>query len=212
MPACESRAQKWERVARLLKSENISNTHVAAQLGVGRPFVARVREDLGLPEYRRPTQVWTQEQFDAATRSLPGGHRLWLGRMSPDGTPMANRKLSAYRVAYQLHYRRDPVGRVEGTCTRKRCVAACHQEDDVLRAAQSGRVTLRGMDLAAMRKALRDKPPYPPLRLDERRMAFRLADPALGVVAAEVPVRELARRLGCCDETIRRWRDEGVPA
>ncbi|MFB6963470.1 hypothetical protein ACFCYB_42685 [Streptomyces sp. NPDC056309] len=211
MPACETRAEKWERVARLLKEGPISNIGAARRLHLSKEFVREVRADLGMSPYRQLRHQWTVVDFEALSVPVDGGHRRWLGRFSTSNVPMAGQSQTAYQVAFRLLHGREPVGRCEGTCTRKACVAGEHQEDDVMRAAQPGRLSYQGMDLVAIRKALRGKPPYPPLRLEEKRMAFRLADPVLGVVAAEVPVVQLARRLGCCDQTIRRWRDEGVP-
>ncbi|MEV6738614.1 hypothetical protein AB0N14_17465 [Streptomyces sp. NPDC051104] len=202
------RAALWEQIARLLKSEDVSNTEAAVRLGVDRRFVARVRADLGLPQYQRPPVRWTQERFDQMTRQLRGGHRRWLGRTSPDGVPMASRDESAYRVAFRLHHGRDPVGRVEGTCTRKRCVAGGHQRDDVMRKTAPELpvgLTQNGMDLVAIRRALSGEPPYPPLKPKERRYAFRQADPDLSIA-------ELSARLGCARRTISRWREKGVPA
>ncbi|MFJ3249164.1 hypothetical protein [Streptomyces sp. NPDC086782] len=204
--------QNWERVARLLKKEPISNIAVARQLRVDKAFVRQVREDLGMRPFWLHRDQWTVVDFEALSVPVGGGHRLWRGRFSTTNVPMAGRSETAYRLAFRLLHGREPVGRCEGTCTRKACVAGEHQEDDVMRAAEPGRLSYQGMDLVAIRKALRGTPPYPRLRPEEKRMAFRLADPSLGVVAAAVPVIQLARRLGCCDQTIRRWRDEGVPA
>ncbi|MFJ6561996.1 hypothetical protein ACIQMV_19470 [Streptomyces sp. NPDC091412] len=212
MPACESSAAKWERVARALKEGHVSNIEVARQLGVRKEFVREVRADLGIAPFRMLRRHWTVVDFEALSVPVDGGHRRWLGRFSTSNVPMAGQSQTAYQVAFRLLHGREPLGRCEGTCTRKACVAGEHQEDDVMRAAQPGRLSYQGMDLVAIRQALLGKPPYPPLRLEEKRMAFRLADPALGVVARGVPVVGLARRLGCCDQTIRRWRDEGVPA
>ncbi|MFB7115182.1 hypothetical protein [Streptomyces sp. NPDC056291] len=211
MPVSETRAERWERVARLLKEGPISNIGAARRLRVRKEFVREVRADLGMRPYRLLRHQWTVVDYEALSVPVDGGHRRWLGRFSTSNVPMAGQSQTAYQVAFRLLHGREPVGRCEGTCTRKACVAGEHQEDDVMRAAQPGRLTYQGMDLVAIRQALRGKPPYPPLRLEEKRMAFRLADPALGVVSTEVPVVQLARRLGCCDQTIRRWRDEGVP-
>lgn len=210
MPARETQAEKWERAARLLKAEDISNVEAAERLGLCRNFVARVRADLGLPTHR-PWEEWNQNRFEALTRLLPGGHRIWLGRCSPTGVPMAGRVVTAHKLAYRLHHGRLPLGRVRGTCTRSRCVAGGHQEDDVLRAADPARLSLHGMDLVAIRKALRGEAPYPSLDLAEQRMAFRLADPAVGVVDRPYPAVELAERLGCHERTVNRWRSQGVP-
>jgi hypothetical protein len=203
--------QKWERIARLLKSEYVSNKEVAQRLGVGKEAVAEVREDLGLPRFvlRR---TWTREEFEALAPRIRGGHRLWRGRRSPDGTPVAGQKVTAYRVSFRLHYQREPVGRVKGTCTRKWCVEGAHLADEVLRAARAAQepaelptaATWRGMDIVAIRRCLRGAPPWPELSLREARFAFRYSDPAMSSA-------ELGRRIGLRPETVQRYRTKGAP-
>lgn len=195
----------WERIARLLKEEQgISDSEVHRRLGVGRRAAAAVRRDLGLAPYR-PGTVWTLERIAEQATPLPGGHLIWEGRVGQGGTPMLNRCLSVNQAVFRLHHGREPLGRVYGTCRRKRCVAGAHLQDDLLCALDPGRLTVRGLDLQAIRAALSCDPPYPPLRLPEARLAFRLAD-------LTVNGKELAARLSITPRTFERWKSKGVPS
>ncbi|KQW13588.1 hypothetical protein [Streptomyces sp. Root369] len=206
--------EKWERIARLLKAEYISNREAAARLGVGKEAVAEVRSDLGLPRFvlRR---TWTREEFEALAPLIRGGHRLWRGRRSPDGTPVAGQNVTAYRVSFRLHHQREPVGHVKTACTRKWCVEGSHLADDLLRTAAvvdaatlpelPAEATWRGMDIVAIRRCLRGPEPWPALTLAEARFAFRFSNPDMGAA-------ELGSRLGLRAETIQRYRTKGVPS
>lgn len=196
----------WERVARLLKEEpGISDSEVHRRLGVGRRAAAAVRRDLGLDPYRPEPTVWTLERVAEQATPLLGGHLVWEGRLGRTGTPMLSRTESVNRVVFRLHHGREPLGRVYGTCRRKRCVAGAHLRDDLLCALDPGRLTVRGLDLQAIRAALSCDPPYPPLRLPEARLAFRLADLTVNGV-------ELAARLSITPRTFERWKSKGVPS
>lgn len=202
--------EKWEAIARLLKSGPMSDREVARRLKFSTRRVARVREDLGIPRYWMGcVPAWDQERFDRVAVRIHNGHRVWKGSTGKDGTPVVSSE-SAYRVAFRLFYGREAVGRIKGTCTRKYCVEGAHLQDRVMRerargdvempAELPGGVTYRGMDLVAIRRALRGPEPYPPLREDERPFAARFADP-------ETTNEELARRLGCCPQSAKRWRE-----
>lgn len=209
--------ERWERVARLLKSEHpISNGEVATRLRVAPRFVTKVRQDLGIPPYRYRRPAWTTAEFDAMTILLPGGHRLWRGRVSVNGTPMASKSESAYRVGFRLYHQREAVGRLVGCCSKKRCVTGAHRQDQVIRdqikrdrdagAHLTGLppgATWRGMDLVAIRRAMHGDRPYPPLGDGEKKLAARFADPAMST-------SELARRLDCCPQSARTWREKGA--
>ncbi|MEW2568414.1 hypothetical protein [Streptomyces sp. NPDC047070] len=201
----------WERVAQLLKSERLSNPAVAERCGVTVRFAARVRADLGLPAYHYRRQMWSQAEFDSKTILLRGGHRVWRGRVSRDGTPMASRDESAYRIGFRLHHGREAVGPVRGTCTKKWCVAGAHRTDKVMRDEAAARgltelptgATWRGLDLTAVRRALYGKEPYPELSVDEKKLAARFA--------GSLSQRELARRLDCCPRSAKAWREQVIP-
>lgn len=205
-------SERWEAVARLLKSEPLSNRQIAERLHVGRQFVAQVRADLGMPAFRHHRRVWTREDYERTTVQVRGGHRLWRGRRMANGSPVTSRSESAYKIAYRLHYGRDPVGRVGPVCTRKFCVEGAHQHDQVLRdeAADAQLTempsgsTWRDMDLVAIRRALHGPAPYPLLDEDEQRFAARFADP-------EMTTKELARRLNCAWRSAKSWRSKGAP-
>lgn len=195
----------WERVARLLKEEpDLSDSAVSRRLGVGRRASASVRRDLGMGPYRA-ARPWTAERIAAQCRAVPPGHLIWEGRLGQTGTPMVNRVLSVNQVSFRLHYRREPLGRVYGVCRRKCCVAGAHLQDDLLRAQDPSRMTLRGLDLLAIRTALSCDPPYPPLKLGEARLAFRLAD-------LTGNGRELADRMNITARTFDRWKAKGAPS
>lgn len=206
---------RWDVVARLLKSDPpLSNRAVAAQAHVGTRFVRQVRSDLGLAAFVRHRRVWTLEEFHRETTLIRGGHRLWRGRRSVNGSPIVGHTgRTVYRLAFRLHYGREPIGRLTRSCTRKFCVEGSHQHDQVLRDRAAGAeltelpagTEWNGMDLVAIRRALRGPAPYPPLNDDERHFAARFADPAM-------TTEELARRLGCCSQSARRWREKGAPS
>ncbi|MFM9590787.1 hypothetical protein ACKI16_29795 [Streptomyces scabiei] len=195
----------WERIARVLKAEEgIGDAEVARRLGCARRPVASVRRDLGImPSQSR--RRWTDDRFGELIRPLPGGHQLWEGRIAPGGTPMAGQFLTVYQWSFRLHHGRKPFGRVYGVCRRSRCVAGPHLQDDLMRALDPDRLTLRGLDLLAIRTALSCDPPYPPLKIEEARLAFRLAD-------LDVPGPELSARLSICARTFERWKAKGAPS
>lgn len=207
---------RWDTVARLLKSEPpMSNRAVAAQAHVGTRFVRQVRADLGLAPFVRHRRVWTVEEFERQTILIRGGHRLWRGRRSVNGSPIhGHTGRTVYRLSFRLHHGREPVGRVSRSCTRKFCVEGSHQHDEKLRDQAAAALltelpagtTWRGMDLVAIRRALHgEAPPYPSLDEDERRFAARFAP-------VEMTTEELSRRLGCCSRSAKKWREEGVPS
>lgn len=204
--------ERWERVARLLKTERVSNREVATRLRVAPRFVAEVRADLGLPPYRFQGE-WSQEAFDRMTIRIKGGHRLWRGRFSPGGMPMASRMETAYRVGFRLHHGREAVGRVVASCSKKFCVEGAHRMDNVLREQAVAQVptelpvgaTYDGMDLVAIRRALRGPEPYPELEPGERKFAAPFAAP-------EMTDEDLARRLGSCARSVKKWREKGGPS
>lgn len=207
------RSERWEAVARLLKTEPLSNREIAGRLHVGTRFVAEVRADLGLPRFGRHLRVWTREDYERTTVQLRGGHRLWRGRRTANGSPITSRGETAYKLAYRLHHGREPVGRVGPVCIRKFCVEGAHLHDQALRDAAASAAltelpagaTWRGMDLVAIRRALRGPKPYPVLDEDEQRLAARFADP-------EMTTKELARRLNCAWRSANRWRSKGAPS
>ncbi|MFJ5038016.1 hypothetical protein [Streptomyces parvulus] len=206
--------EKWERIARALKAQHTGNKQIAEQLGVCISSVRLVRTNLGMESFRHRRKVWTREEFERAAPRIHGGHRIWKGRTGPSGTPMANRTLTAYQLAFSLHHGRRPVGKVTGTCRKKGCVEGAHLVDTVLREAANDPAALtelppgatwRGMDLVAIRRCLRGPAPWPVLSLDEKRLAFRFSDP-------DMSAAQLARRLGMCSTTIERYRKNGVPS
>ncbi|MYR58870.1 hypothetical protein GTY54_22390 [Streptomyces sp. SID625] len=206
--------ERWAEIARLLTAGPVSDTSVSKRLHCHKRDVGKVRRDLGLPKYRPPTRVWGRDDYERLSVPLTGGHRCWRGRYDEAGVPYANRVLTAYRLAFRVHYGREPVGRVQGTCRYKRCVAGEHLDDRIMRQAKAAEAKLtelpaaatwNGMDVVAIRRCLRGAAPYPPLDLREARFAFHFSNP-------EMPSAELARRLGLRAETVTRYRKNGVPS
>ncbi|KUN37753.1 hypothetical protein AQJ30_15845 [Streptomyces longwoodensis] len=134
-----------ERIMRaLLAADDVSNRAVARQLGIrDESRVARVRRQIGLPPYvrgRRPLYRSVREAFERQSEPVEGGHRRWTGTREANGTPVVRylRRIdTAYRVAFRLHYRREPVGYLSRSCNIPGCVEGAHQVDRAMREAQS---------------------------------------------------------------------------
>ncbi|MFE2424860.1 hypothetical protein [Streptomyces hokutonensis] len=129
----------------LLAKEDVSNSAVAAQLGCGWGRVDEVRKRVGLPAYvrgRRPAYGSWTEAFNEQSELVEGGHRRWTGTREKCGTPVVRHRTSiqtAYRVAFRLHYGREPEGNLTRSCQIPGCVAGAHQQDRVIReAAKAG--------------------------------------------------------------------------
>lgn len=126
----------------LLAKEEVSNRSVARRLGVSDRRVDEVRKRIGLPTYvrgrRSPYRSW-EEAFTQQSEPVEGGHRRWTGTRERAGTPVVRHRASiqtAYRVAFRLHYGREPEGYVTQSCGIPGCVAGGHQLDRIMREAQ----------------------------------------------------------------------------
>lgn len=72
-----------------------------------------------------------EAKWAAQTRPVEGGHLLWTGQIK-DATPVLDfrgKRHQAARLAYQIHYGRDPHGVVRVACGTARCVAPEHLTD-----------------------------------------------------------------------------------
>ncbi|MET8609714.1 hypothetical protein [Streptomyces misionensis] len=141
------RRASWESIARALKTANAPDIEVADRLNCAPTFVRRVRKDLGMRPW--PVRVDlkrrfakpggcevagdVQQRFTELSEVIEDGHRRWLGRVSKDNVPMYSHKDSAYRVAFRIQYRREPVGQVRVECERPHCVEALHLSDQLMR-------------------------------------------------------------------------------
>ncbi|WP_406321749.1 hypothetical protein [Streptomyces sp. NBC_00519] len=127
----------------LLDEEDVSNRAVAARLGCKYRRVEEVRKRAGLPAFvrgRRAAYASLQEAFSSQVEPVEGGHLRWKGPREKSGTPVVRwRSLldTAYRVAFRLHYKREPVGNLTRSCGIPGCVAGEHQQDRTMREAQT---------------------------------------------------------------------------
>jgi len=127
-----------EDVADLLRA-GVPQIQIARRLHVGQITVQRTREALGIPSTGagcRPTATTFAEALHAHTEPTDDGHIRWTGHVDPQGSPrvqLKHDKRSAYRVAFVLHYGREPVGRVTPTCRMQGCVRGDHMADQAMR-------------------------------------------------------------------------------
>lgn len=79
--------------------------------------------------------------FQGNTEQLDDGHARWAGyRDAASNTPLVfhnGQKTPAPKVAFRLHYGRDPVGKPLPTCRMKGCIAGAHLADRPMREANA---------------------------------------------------------------------------
>lgn len=79
--------------------------------------------------------------FEGNSEQVDGGHVLWVGyRDAHSNTPIVfygGTKTPAPKVAFQLHYGRDPVGKPLPTCGMTGCIAGPHLADRPMREANA---------------------------------------------------------------------------
>jgi len=107
--------------------------HVADQ-----PMRAQARQERLTQIPRRPAgrQALTPAQaFDAHTTATADGHLDWTGtRLATTPSVYVNgRQTTARRLAFQLRYGRDPIGRALPGCGYDQCVHPDHIEDQPMR-------------------------------------------------------------------------------
>lgn len=130
-----------EKIARALRSAEVSNLSVARQLGCRWREVDEVRRELGIPTYqrgRRPAAATAEAAYTALAVAVDGGHRRWTGATHPTGTPvlyLRTQAMTVYRLAFRIEHGREPEGNVRPTCGYPFCVAGDHLEDRRLRQA-----------------------------------------------------------------------------
>jgi hypothetical protein len=113
-------------------------------------------------------------KWAASTQPAEGGHLLWTGVLNRTRPVLDFRRErhQAARLAYQIHYGRDPLGVVRVTCGVALCVAPEHLADTRTRqnerallrllegrGTQTGECT-RGHDQAIHRRFRSDGRPY----------------------------------------------------
>ncbi|MFE2967512.1 hypothetical protein ACFXKC_28340 [Streptomyces sp. NPDC059340] len=119
--------------------DGVSGTQIARRLHVAQKTVAAIRAELGLPTApsgRRAQHASVEDAFLARVTALDEGHARWPGKTSRDGVPLVlhrRQRESVYRVAFRVHYGRNPEGLVRPGCGMPGCVAGAHLEDRVVR-------------------------------------------------------------------------------
>lgn len=87
------------------------------------------------PRQRKPHASSLEEAFRLRVEPIDGGHVRWTGSSSHT-TPtlrFQNANHSPYRIAFRLHYGRDPEGPARPSCGMPHCVAGAHLEDRPMR-------------------------------------------------------------------------------
>lgn len=129
-------------IAELLRAAT-PDIRIAEQLHVSPKTVRAARRALRLPAPKRggatARYASIEETFRAHIEPADGGHVRWTGYVdaASDLPVVCYRKEQqpAPRVAFRLHYGRDPVGRVRQTCQGPRCLAGAHLADRLIREA-----------------------------------------------------------------------------
>lgn len=89
----------------------------------------------GKPVSRPPRAGSAGQAFRLRTQPVDGGHVLWTGTTS-HGTPALQwrgKPASPYRLAFRLHYGREPEGYVTAACDVPLCVAGPCMQDRPMR-------------------------------------------------------------------------------
>ncbi|MFB6963469.1 hypothetical protein ACFCYB_42680 [Streptomyces sp. NPDC056309] len=131
----------WETIAAALRAEAVSDLELAGRLGCGPHLVARVRADLRMPAFPSPAyppRMTDEELFEQNAVVIAGGHVGWRGRTTIHGVPVLDPFTTAARVAFRMHYGREPEGQVRTTCEVKHCLAGGHLADRVMREQARG--------------------------------------------------------------------------
>ena len=95
----------------------------------------RAERDPSAPRRKRLRAASPEDVFRLRAESVDGGHVRWTGPVT-HGTPTVRHQganQSAYRVAFRLHYGRDPEGQARPGCGMPGCVAGAHLEDRPMR-------------------------------------------------------------------------------
>jgi hypothetical protein len=116
----------------------IPQAYICRELRCAPITVQRTREALGLPAPKagppRPPSI--EAEFQRLAEPIDGGHARWNGKHT-GGAPIVvwrGTTRSAYRIAFELHHGRPPVGRVTSSCEVRGCIAGRCVEDQPMRA------------------------------------------------------------------------------
>ncbi|MEU9141683.1 hypothetical protein AB0D33_38085 [Streptomyces sp. NPDC048404] len=168
-----------DRLAAMLR-DGATNRAAALALRIDRETAARYRSALGIapapigPAVNR-SPLTIEQKFATYTQALDGGHLVWTGRHTRNGTPVfthRERTYTARSIAFRVATGRAPEGYVTTECENPECVAPAHVADEPGRtklraqlAAVLGTATAlvecnRGHATAQHRRYLPDGHPY----------------------------------------------------
>lgn len=134
-----------EPILELLRRGNMTESAIAAQLGISRPTVHNIRVKAGLPaplHGSRARYTSMDDDYRAHARPTNNGHMEWTGIVAHHGAPMVRHRRhteSAFRIAFRLHHQREPQGKAAPACGQPGCVAGAHIEDRPMRLARQQR-------------------------------------------------------------------------
>ncbi|MFE3378796.1 helix-turn-helix domain-containing protein [Streptomyces anulatus] len=110
----------------------LSNEKIAAELGVDRSAVSRIRKLAGI-EWSPPQPSTAEEKWASCIVAVDGGHTEWTGpRSSASGTPVMRfrgKSVSPAGIAFRKHTGRGAVGQVRAECGFQHCMTPAHVED-----------------------------------------------------------------------------------
>lgn len=136
---------------RVLIRGGLTNTVIAQRLRVRHSTVSEVRKSMGVDPGGRTPAGTLEDAYWARTRPVDGGHLVWTGlRNNQRGVPLiryAGRLHSARRVAFRVHYGREPEGVVLAVCDVPRCVAGrCLDDEAARRRTRAQLAAMLGID------------------------------------------------------------------
>lgn len=131
---------RQDDVERLLQAE-LTNREIARRLHLDRGTVGKIRRHLGYPAApHQPLPAMTlAEKHAESTTEVRGGHLLWTGPRTHDGTAVLKHEghqRTARQVAYFLEHGEWPTGRLLPNCGQRWCVALDHCDDTATRQAE----------------------------------------------------------------------------
>lgn len=129
-----------------LLQEGHSDRYIGRALHTNPKRAGRIRAELGLPKSERKQGLALEQKWATWTRTVSGGHVRWTGAVRGITPNLVHRQrnYSARRIAFQIEYGRQPVGRVLPGCEYTWCVAPGHVTDGPMRRADAVYAVLFG--------------------------------------------------------------------
>lgn len=135
-------AQIEARIAQMLR-DGATYAAIRTELHVSALRISTIRRkhQIPLPPGRHPglTSARTPEQTLAHySQPTTDGHTHWTGPADASGKPIIwtrHKALNGRRIAFHLHHRREPEGRVTVACQDPHCITGAHLTDRRIRQA-----------------------------------------------------------------------------